>query len=301
MIRGMVLGKFMPPHAGHQYLVHFARHYCDDLTVVVGTLPSEPIPGSLRYQWMCELFPFARVLHLSDDLPQEPSQHPCFWNVWEAALRRILPSPVELVFASEPYGETLAQVLGARFIPVDPERSAMPVSGTAIREDPLRHWSYLPDPVRPYFVKRVCVFGAESTGKSTLAERLARQFETVVVPEYARGYLTRRGGQVTAGDIAPIARAQAASEDALARRACRLLVCDTDVLSTVVWSEALFGSCDDAIRRMAAERRYHLYLVPEADVPWVSDPVRYLPNDREAFFARCLRHLEGRPYRRLRG
>ncbi|WP_372899661.1 adenylyltransferase/cytidyltransferase family protein, partial [Stieleria sp.] len=52
MTTGMVLGKFLPPHLGHAYLVDFARHYVDDLTVVVGTLAAEPIPGARRYEWM---------------------------------------------------------------------------------------------------------------------------------------------------------------------------------------------------------------------------------------------------------
>ena len=70
----------------------------------------------------------------------------------------MLPAPPELVFASERYGHRLAAELGARFVPIDPARGAVPVSGTAIRAEPLRHFAYLPPCVRPYFVRRVCVF-----------------------------------------------------------------------------------------------------------------------------------------------
>lgn len=75
---GMILGKFMPPHRGHQYLIDFARRYCDRLYVLVCTLEREPIDGSLRYHWMQELFPQPNVqlVHVTEDLPQEPDDHP---------------------------------------------------------------------------------------------------------------------------------------------------------------------------------------------------------------------------------
>ena len=78
----MILGKFMPPHAGHQYLVHFARNFVDRLTVLVCSLKSEPIAGELRYAWMRELFPDVRIVHITEELPQTPAEHPEFWTIW---------------------------------------------------------------------------------------------------------------------------------------------------------------------------------------------------------------------------
>src|ERR1700722_14597923 len=101
MSRGMLLGKFMPPHNGHVYLAEFASRYVEELAIVVCTLEREPIPGDLRYRWMRELFPQAHVVHLTDDLPQEPKEHPDFWRIWRGALERVLPFKPEYVFASE--------------------------------------------------------------------------------------------------------------------------------------------------------------------------------------------------------
>ncbi len=185
MTTGMLLGKFLPPHLGHVYLVEFARNFVDRLTVVVCSLQREPIPGIRRYEWMRELFPFDNVVHLTDELPQEPAEHPDFWALWRAALQRVLPSRPDYIFASEAYGKPLAEVLGGRFVPVDPGRAVVPCSGTAVRTDPMTQWDYLPRCVRPWFVRRVVVFGPESTGKTTLARRLAEHFHTVCVPEYA--------------------------------------------------------------------------------------------------------------------
>lgn len=300
---GMVLGKFMPPHLGHVYLVDFARHYCDALTVVVEHVKDEPIPSALRFAWMRELFPTVQVVHLQEENPQQPSEHPDFWNIWKRSLQRILPYQPDLLFASESYGPKLASVIGADFVPVDPARSIMPISGTKVRERPLTHWQYLPECVRPYFLKRVCVFGPESTGKSTLAAQLARHLETQLVPEYARTLIELQNGDIRAGNMPTIARGQLASEDALARKANRVLVCDTDALTTSIWSDVLFGSCPDEITALAAQRSYDLTLLLDVDVPWVADVVRYLPDERRAFFERCQRTLEAhaRPYVIVRG
>src|SRR5258708_20737980 len=144
MATGMLLGKFMPPHMGHVYLVEFASRYVDQLTVVVCSLESEPIPGRLRFGWMKELFPFDNVVHLTERLPQEPSEHADFWALWKASMERILPCRPDFVFASEEYGWKLAEVLGAQFVPVDRERGAVPVSRTTIRTNPMATWDYLP-------------------------------------------------------------------------------------------------------------------------------------------------------------
>ena len=139
----------------------------------------------------------------------------------------------------------------------------------------------------------VSVFGPESTGKTTLARKLARRFGTVCVPEYARAHLEAQGGRLARRDIPLIARGQVASEEALARESNRILVCDTDPLLTKVWSETLFGSCPAGLAKQARARRYDLTLLTDVDVPWVGDSVRYLPKDRRGFFKRCRRELKG--------
>lgn len=300
---GLVLGKFMPPHRGHQLLVDFARRYVDELTVLVCTLEQEPIDGELRFRWMSELCGDARVVHVTEEVPQEPSEHPEFWAIWRELVLRHIDRPIDFVFASEDYGERLAKEVGARFVPVDPGRHQVPVSATKIRADPLRYWDYLPDVVRPYYVRRVCLFGPESTGKTTLSEQLAGHYETVAVAEYAREILAQKGGELDLADMASIARGQVAAEEALARQANRILFCDTDPLTTSIWSEELFGECPASIHDEAAQQRYDLTLLLDVDVPWVADEHRYFPEQRRIFFERCQAALEEarRPYRVVQG
>lgn len=300
---GLVLGKFLPPTLGHQYLLDFAQAYVSHLTVLVCSLRREPIAGELRTAWIREMCPRGEVLHVTDENPQEPAEHPEFWRIWRETVRRRLPFGPDIVFTSEDYGDELARQLGARHVIVDKARELLPISGTELREHPLAHWAYLPACVRPHFVKRVVVHGPESTGKTTLCRRLAEHYRTAWVSEYARGMLDHQGEAPQPADIPRIARGHQASEDALARQANRVLFLDTDLLLTTIYSELYFGGVPGWIRQAAERGRYDLYLVTDIDVPWVADPQRDLPHRREEVRARCLAELDrgGRPYVLIQG
>lgn len=300
---GLVLGKFLPPHRGHRLLVDFARASVTDVTVLVCSLAREEIPGELRHAWMAEEFPSCRVVHVTDENPQEPGEHPRFWEIWGETIRRHLPAGPDVVFTSEAYGDELARVLGAEHVAVDPDRVLVRTSGTAVRADPVGRFDDLLPAARPWFVRRVCVAGPESTGKTTLSRALAARYGTTWVPEYGRAHLDRTGAPCTRDDIPRIARAQIASEEAAARAANRVLVCDTDLLATVFWSETFFGDCPAWIRAEADRRRYDLTILTDIDVPFEADWQRHLPHAREAFLARCEGDLvaRGRPYVKVSG
>ncbi|WP_425229880.1 hypothetical protein [Sphingomonas sp.] len=148
---GFLLGKFMPPHAGHQLLCDTAVSECERLTILVCWLPDDPVPGPLRLDWMRSLYPGARVLGHDAIVPQEPSEHPDFWPIWRSIVRAAHPEPIARVFASESYGARLAAEVGARFHPVDIARKRVALSGTMVRADPSRHWTLLPAPVRAWY------------------------------------------------------------------------------------------------------------------------------------------------------
>lgn len=300
--RGLVLGKFMPPHSGHLYLCDFARISCSDLTVLVCSLPDDPIPGAERLGWMRELVPEARVLWCNEIVPQAPEDDPEFWPIWRDLIARHV-GPVDAVFASEAYGHRLAREVGASFIPCDPLRESVPVSATAIREQPAAHWRFVPAPVRPWFVKRVCVFGPESSGKTTLARALARAFDSVWVPEYGRTYTQNFGVDITPADLEAIRDGQLATRAAAARRSGPLLVEDTDPILTCVWSDMLLADRADWMN--ADLDPADLYLLTDVDIPWTDDGTRYFPDpaDRQRFAALCRAELQRRdlPYVTIRG
>ena len=274
-------------------LIERALERVERLDVVVCTLEREPIPGERRVEWMRELVAQhgerVRVHWLREELPSEPAEHPRFWELWIAALRRVVPGSIDVVATSEDYGEELARRLGASHLLVDRHRRTLPVSGRDIRARPLKHWGFIPPPVRPWFVRRVVLTGSESTGKTALAPRLAGHFGTVWTAEYAREHLDRKqretGASLDEGDVEPIARGQIALEDRQARKANRLLVLDTDLVSTVVYARHYYGACPAWIERAARDRLATRYLLLAPDVPWVADPQRDRGERREEMHA----------------
>jgi HTH-type transcriptional repressor of NAD biosynthesis genes len=290
---GLVIGKFMPPHAGHLRLIAAAQAQVGQLYVVVFSKSHEPILGAVRLAWLCELLPGARVLHVDREGPVD-FDDPDAWNYWVSAIREVLPRDPDLVFSSESYGAELALRLGAQHVLVDPARSQVPISATQIRERPLAHWGFIPPPVRPYYVRRVAILGAKCTGKTTLARALAARFQTVWVPEYAREFVTSLNRPCTPTDMLTIARGQTALEERLAREADRLLVCDTNVLTTQIWYEHYFGRCPPELVRLANERAADLALLCAPDVPWTADGLRDSPQQREWFHERFLKELAAR-------
>jgi len=131
-------------------------------------------------------------------------------------------------------------------------------------------------------VIRVVLTGSESTGKTTLAIRLAAHFGVQYVPEFVREFAAKNAGPIAFTDHGPIARGQIAAEDDAIAREPRLIVQDTDLLSTVIYCNHYFGQCPQWIVDTARERRPDLYLLCEIDLPWVADGIRDRGHMREA-------------------
>ena len=280
MTTGFLLGKFMPPHAGHLFLCQVARARVDQLTVLLCSHDAEPIPGDLRASWMAESLRGMdiRLCHMHRDIPQEPSDHPDFWAIWKAAIAEYHPAPITWVFGSEPYVVPLAETLGARPFIVDLERRAVPVSASVIRADPGAHWAHVPPAVRPYFQRRITLLGPESAGKTTLAETLSTGLDAGLIPEYGRDYdaLFRRGSGWRADDFTAIAEGHLALAGPIARASGPLVIEDTDPLQTLVWAEYLLGHAPPALQAILHRMPLpDLYLLLGPEVRWRDDGTRY--------------------------
>ena len=291
MSHGLVLGKFLPYHAGHAYLIRTARAQVDALTALVCSIAREPIAGGRRYQWVRASHPDCRVVHVSEEVPQAPEDDPAFWPIWTDLIQRYA-GDVDIVFTSEAYGDELAARLGARHVCVDAVRSTVRASGTVIRSDPMGQWEYIPQVVRPHFVRRVAIVGGESVGKTTLARCVADRFDTVWVPEYGRAYCEGRDAS-TLGvhDFEAIVWGQATWEDEAAATANRVLICDTELHTTCTWSDLIAGARPSWITAAAHTRQYDLVLLLDGDVPWIDDGTRVLGPRRAEHTARLRAEL----------
>ena len=155
---------------------------------------------------------------------------------------------------------------------------------------------------------KIVLFGPESTGKTTLSIQLAKHYNTVWVQEYARPYLQKVWNQerrtCQQKDILPIAFGQIALENRLAKRADKVLICDTDLLETKVYSSAYYGGfVDPILEKAATENTYNLYLLTYIDTPWEADDLRDRPEQRLEMFEAFQKALDEHdsPYLLLKG
>lgn len=146
-------------------------------------------------------------------------------------------------------------------------------------------------------MKRICLHGPESTGKSTLGTRLAAHFGCEVVPEYGRAYCEANGTDIDMAALVHIAQTQDAMNRQAVVRDGRMVLCDTDPLITAVWAEMMFGQHDAWFADFAGYA--DLYLLLDIDLPFVDDGLRVYanPDDRRHFFDLCKAELDNRDVR----
>ncbi len=142
---------------------------------------------------------------------------------------------------------------------------------------------------KPTDIIKIVMFGPESTGKTTLSQQLARHYNSVWAPEYARDYLqdvwNNERRTCEQKDILPIAIGQMKLENDLATKASKVLFCDTDLLETKVYSKEYYGGfVDPLLDEAARNNQYDLYFLTYIDVPWEADDLRDRPTQREEMF-----------------
>lgn len=301
-IHGVVVGKFYPPHKGHEFLIETALKQCEQLTVIVCDKPGQVPHASLRASWIQKLFPSAHVHVTIDDLPDDDSV------AWAGRTKEILGEAPDVVFTSEDYGDPYAAALGCKHICVDHPREAVPISGTRVRENPLAQWEFLSPPVRGYYAKRIVILGAESTGTTTLAKDLATHYQTTWVPEYGRSYAEgklcdKNGTTWTTEEFTHIATTQNKMEDALAEVCNKVLICDTDAFATSVWHERYMESRSSVVEKLADAMQHDLYILTGDEIPFVQDGTRDGEHVRHWMHGRFVERLteSGRTFVVVRG
>lgn len=138
---------------------------------------------------------------------------------------------------------------------------------------------------------RIAITGPESSGKTILSRALARRFETVFTPEFARYYLGKLDRPYAFADLERIAKGQLQWQQRDAGRANHLLFCDSDLVVIKVWSDVRFGRTDPWIIRQLEHNPFDLTLLCYPDIPWEYDPLRENPLDREELLSFYIQEL----------
>ena len=269
----VVIGKFYPPHKGHEFLIQTAMDKSDHVTVIVCDHEGQTPHAYIRANWIQKLFPNAEVIVTPDDLGEDDSV------AWANRTIDILGHAPDAVFTSEEYGDPYAKAMGCKHECVDHPRETVPISGTRVRENPHAQWEFLSPPVRGYYAKRIVILGAESTGTTTLAKDLATHYQTTWVPEYGRMYsegklFDQNGSNWTTEEFTHIAMMQNTMEDALAEVCNKILICDTDAFATSVWHERYMESRSVHVETLADEQRHDFYILTGDEIPFVQDGTR---------------------------
>lgn len=260
----LVLGKFYPPHNGHHHLIETAAARSERTTVTVLAASSETIPLDHRVRWLTETHtaPGIRIIGDLDDHPMDFDSDE-IWSLHIELTKAVLArraiadeepenARVDVVFSSEKYGDELARRLGAHHVLVDLDRITHPVSGTAVRTDPLANWHHLAPATQRGLGRKVVIVGAESTGTTTLSRQLADHFTAPWIPEYGREHTEHKlraarsfdaGATLdrlvwTLGDFEDVAHEQ---ERRIRAETAPLVIADNDAFAATVWGKRYLG------------------------------------------------------------
>lgn len=143
----------------------------------------------------------------------------------------------------------------------------------------LAGWYFIRYHYQKFGVKKICFYGPESTGKSTLAKHFADVYKTQFVPEVAREMIDSNSFSVD--DIISIGKAQTQRVIEKAKDANRILFCDTDVLTTQIYSQHYLKTIPSILFELEKQVNYDHYLLFDVDTPWIADGMRDLGSDAD--------------------
>lgn len=280
----------MPTTVGHVALLDFMHYYMLGVsgTVVIHTQPDEPDILNRVEALRTEATERGLLLiHDARDLERNPDAAD-FKQMWVDNMRDYGFDEGDILITSEPYGEWLAAGLGGTWIPYDIKREVVPVKATDCRDRTrLWHpetWSMLAPAYKDIHRKTVTTFGAESTGKTTTAKSIAKEWNGAFKPEWARGYLEAVGPEVTNEKMLNIWRGQKALQRMRIDKP--FIVQDTDLYSTIgywrMYDPDYYSTIKDRIEKSAWINRSDLYILCPSDIPFEPDQLRYGGDKRES-------------------
>jgi len=283
--------KALPPHLGHLYLIDTAISQSEMVHVIMTHNLSQSIPGEVRFEALNAIYgnnPKVKIYSVSDEgLPQYDSECETldqFYSYWVPLVYNQVEE-LDAVFTSEDYGDDFARYLGVKHILVDKERSKVPVSGTLVRSNPFKYWNFIPDPIKPHFVKRIVIMGPESCGKSILTKRLSENFETNFVEEYGRTVFEENNFQLSIQDFITISKGRQNIENKMIKFSNKVLFCDTEDITTYLFSKMFcpdeYNKVEEYFKDILEKKpKYDLYILLSPDCDAVQDGTRKFLDGR---------------------
>jgi NadR type nicotinamide-nucleotide adenylyltransferase len=293
---GVYLGKFAPLHAGHEHVINEALKMVEHLTVLIYEAPGlTEVSLARRTKWIREFNPEIEVIECPDGPTDVTYEITGMQEHEQYVLKKLGERKITHFFSSEPYGEHMSAALGAIDIRIDQGRKSVPISATTIREDLYAHRHFLSPRVYFDHLTKVVLLGAPSTGKSTLAEKLAKHFKTTHMPEYGREYweLNNIQRRLTPEQLLEIAVTHRERELVLAHEANQYFFIDTNALTTKVFSQYYHGDSLPGLSELSNEtkERYDLVILCGDDIPYDDTVDRSGETNRSDFQKSTIQEL----------
>ena len=273
MKRGLTLGKFAPLHKGHQLVIETALAEMDELIVIIYDAPETThVPLSVRAGWLRKLYPQIKVIEAWDGPTEVGNTLEIKHKHEKYIINTLKMQKISHFYSSEFYGEHMSIALGAVNRLVDPSRHAFPISGTSIRENPFAFRDYINPLVYRDLVTNVVFLGAPSTGKTTIAERMACEYCTVWMPESGREYWEKHqiDRRLSLEQLVELAEGHLKREERLLYEADQYIFTDTNAITTFMFSQYYHGKALPKLIELAnhAASRYDIVFLCDIDIPY---------------------------------
>lgn len=304
---GVTIGKFLPLHKGHQLMISFGASMVDHLYVIVSDrLENDScIPLITRFNWVTkwiESFNHNNITVLyhrdKSPIPDDIDEYGTvldkeFQTYWRKTFQLLTPDATHFV-SSDRYGKTMSDLLGIKWIPVDPDREMFDISATKIREDVSNNFHFIADEIKSNFVKKIVFVGPESTGKSTFAKRASKEFHGIYVPEYGRTVTNFEPGIGEEGFWDIIYGQRELSRHAVEKGMKPYVFSDTEAFTTNLFFVHYFGKENQKMLQESLADHFDLYVLLSPDVQWMDDGTRIAGAciTRKWFFDKMKNFLE---------
>lgn len=291
---GFIGGKFLPFHLGHVYVIIAASNLVDKLYVVLSSSKNRDkelcerdgikyISAEVRLSWLGESLnnlENIKIIHIEDERWDSDYD----WEEGANLIKKAIGEPIDFVFSSEDsYNEHFKKYYPtSKHVVIDDKRKTVTISATEMRKMLYENWEKLPNCVRSYFTKKVAIVGTESCGKTTLAKKLAKFYNTNYVHEVGRDYCEKYSNQLTKEMFNHIAMDHFMLQKKKAAESNKILFIDSEALTTQYYLDMYFsGEKSDLIEEIIKLQDYDLVLYLEPDVKWVEDGLRFAGGEKK--------------------